>query len=190
MVHLRSFYKSSNNEYRPQGVDIRFDFCAAQTGLSSSLMNNLIRNSIRNYSNVVRRCPYPRGDYYLKDWSLDIREIPSLIPTGRFLINSTNYMDNDEFLWYILLYFNVVNRGIQDMSVAGLGWTRSGLYFIANAVCCSDFLLRFFLEFNINFMGYFTSQTLWYNFIFGFLCFFTYSITLSLFYIWHGNSFF
>lgn len=121
VTHIRTFFKASNNEYRPQGIDTRFDYCATQEGIRSSILNNLIRKAIANYTNVVRRCPLTPGNYYIKDWSIDPRQLPSLIPVGRYLVNLTNYIDNNEFLWYLLLYFNVANYGIQDMSLAGLG---------------------------------------------------------------------
>lgn len=118
---VRSFYKFSNNEYRPMGIQSDVDWCAARAGYFSPLYN-AIRNIGINNSNLLNvHCPLQPGDYYVKDLNVNAGHLPSIIPAGRYLINSSSYKDvnmqSKDWMFNVSLYFSVTNYGIQDLNV-------------------------------------------------------------------------
>lgn len=113
--HMQTFYKHSNNEYRPLFLNARDDYCKSfQTG--SALLNLLLRN-IKNNINFNKPCPWTPGDYFIKDFNFGMDHLPNLIPDGLYILNTTFYRESNMFLFYAQAYFHVTNRGILDLNM-------------------------------------------------------------------------
>ncbi len=115
--YMKSYYKFSNNEYRPMLINSGYDFCAAQEDLANSPLNNLIINAIKNHTNWNRKCPFPPGEYYVKNLNLQAKHMISMIPAGRYLMNISSYIQSNVWLYNISVYGSVANYGIQDMNI-------------------------------------------------------------------------
>lgn len=111
---MQSFYKHSNNEYRPMLIDFREDYC--KSFLKRSVLDVILK-TVDKYVNFNKPCPWPPGDYYVKDFNFGIKHVPSLVPEGRYLINITLYRQPDVFLYYTSVYFRITNYGILDLKV-------------------------------------------------------------------------
>lgn len=114
--HMKSFYKFSNNEYRPAFVDLTTDFCGAELGMTS-IMHSLLKDAWRNLTNIFRPCPFLCGEYYLKDFNFAAYHLPSIVPAGRYFINTTLRVQSNEFLGYTLIYFYINNHGVLDLEM-------------------------------------------------------------------------
>lgn len=115
--YIQTFYKFSNNEYRPMGIHTGYDFCAAQEGLLNSVLNRVIMNILSNNTNWNQKCPFQPGEYYVKNLNFHAKHLPSLVPAGRYLANITSHIQGYEWLYNMSVYFSVSNYGIQDMNV-------------------------------------------------------------------------
>lgn len=79
---VKTYYKFSNNEYRPALIDTSVDICAAQSGLYSSPLFNVFKNVVGNTTNFLdHNCPYPPGTYYVIDMRPDATMFPSVVIT-------------------------------------------------------------------------------------------------------------
>ena len=89
-VTFNTYYKFSNNEYRPSLFETELDLCALQSGLYNTPLFTVFKNAILNISSFMDdngnttnimdlNCPFPPGTYYLKDWSPDSKLIPSVV---------------------------------------------------------------------------------------------------------------
>ena len=67
---MKSFYKFSNNEYRPMLVNTNYDQCAIQNGNGSSPFYTLLLKILVNTTNFYQKCPFLPGEYYIKDFNL------------------------------------------------------------------------------------------------------------------------
>lgn len=115
--HCTGYYQFSNNEYRPMILNVKTDFCAAQSGLLDSLYQNVFTHIWRNKTNIFQNCPIPPGYYYLKDWNFVAADLPNIIPAGRYLVVTDFFANSDELAASTSTYFRVENHGILDMNV-------------------------------------------------------------------------
>lgn len=113
---VKSYYKFSNNEYRPMLINAQFDYCAAQAGFVTSALFTAMMNVFGNNTNINHKCPFPIGEYYVKDVNFRASHLPSLFPTGRYYINLTTHQFT-EFLYTALIYFSIDNYGIKDWTM-------------------------------------------------------------------------
>lgn len=114
---MKSYYKFSNNEYRPMLINYEYDFCDLQEGLYDSPLHTVLMKGFANYTNINRKCPFPPGEYYVKGLNLEARHLPSIIPAGRYLVNLTTYVQNHDWLYNISVYFSCTNYGTLDTSL-------------------------------------------------------------------------
>lgn len=112
---FQSFYKHSNNEYRPMLVDLRDEFC--ESYVKRSIILNVMLKTIGDNINFNKSCPWSPGDYYVKDFNFAIEHMPSLVPEGRYLLNITVNDKSNIIIAYWEVYFRVTNYGILDLSV-------------------------------------------------------------------------
>lgn len=111
VMRMKSYFQFSNNEFRPVGFDTAFDFCAIQAGLSSSPLHAVMMNVLANTTNINRKCPFPPGEYYVKNLNFQARHIPNILPAGRHLINISCYIQSNIWLHNVSIYFSVSNYG-------------------------------------------------------------------------------
>lgn len=114
---MKTYYQFSNNEYRPAYVDVKTDFCASQAGLLSSPMQNLLKKMWGNNTNIFTKCPLLPGEYYTKDWNFDANHLPNIMPSGRYLLNTSISVQFDEMLMNSSIYFHIANNGILDLNM-------------------------------------------------------------------------
>ncbi len=114
--HAQTFYKGSNNEYRPMLLDVRDDYCESYVKHSKMLDFLLGLFEEKNF-NFNKPCPWYPGDYYIKDFNFNIVHWPSIIPEGRYILNFTFYRGPNLFLGYYQIYFAVTNHGLLDLRV-------------------------------------------------------------------------
>lgn len=144
--YITTYLKYSNNEYRPQGIHSGYDFCAAQAGFVSSPLNSLITKMIGNYTNWNRKCPFPPGQYYVKDLNLHASHLPAIIPAGQYIVNVTSSIQSNIWLYNLSMYATVYNYGIQDLNI---GWNFWRL--CRRIEVCRFLFLFFFFSEMINF---------------------------------------
>lgn len=114
--HLKSYYKHSNNEYRPMMINFKDEFCKSYR--SPLATAHLFLAIIGNATNANKPCPFNTGNYYVKDFNFSIKHWPSsFIPEGRHLINFTVYSQPNTFLANIEVYFEVINHSTLDLRV-------------------------------------------------------------------------
>lgn len=114
---MQSFYKFSNNEYRPMLFKVKDDYCSARPGLASLKLVNVLTKMWGNRTNMFQQCPYLPGEYYVKDFNFDASHLPSVIPAGRYLITSFVRTAFSEWFFNASVYFYVANHGILDLGV-------------------------------------------------------------------------
>lgn len=114
---LRAYYKHSNNEYRPMHADIRDDYCKSFPNRSSITPLGILLNIVGEHTNMNKPCPWPTGDYYIKDFNFLPKHLPSLIPEGRHMLNFTVYSEQNAVMCNAELYFSVSNYGILDLRI-------------------------------------------------------------------------
>ncbi len=118
IFHAKSFYKHSNNEYRPMLLDVQGEFCSAKSGSKKPIFLHLLLNVVENYSNIDQPCPWYPSEYFVKDFNFGIEHIPSMVPEGRYCMNVTlKTGEANRFVanWHI--YFRITNYGILDLKV-------------------------------------------------------------------------
>lgn len=99
------------------GVDVTSEWCACQAGLVISPFHTLLQHIWANRTNLFRTCPLPPGSYYLKDWNFSSRDLPSILPAGRYLWNVTGHTEFNEWLFNGSIYFYIANYGIMDLNI-------------------------------------------------------------------------
>lgn len=112
---FQSFFKHSNNEYRPMLVDSRDEFC--ESYVKRSILFDVVMKTVGENINFNKPCPFNPGDYYVKDFNFAIEHMPSLVPEGRYLLNITVNEKSDKIIAYWEIYFSVKNYGILDLSI-------------------------------------------------------------------------
>lgn len=116
--HMKTFYKHSNNEYRPMLLVLRDDFCRSYGNPSPLTPLNIMLTAFGNTSNLNQPCPWNPGEYYVKKFDFSIKHWPtSFVPEGRYILNFTGFHQPDAFLVYYEIYFEIINRGILDLRV-------------------------------------------------------------------------
>lgn len=117
-VIFQTFFKYSNNEYRPFLVKGEVDVCAIQDGYYSSPLLTFFKNLLGNNSNLLnQKCPYLVGEYYFKEIRFQASNLPSVFPHGQYILNITAYTQNNELVFYTAIYFYVTNYGLQDLTI-------------------------------------------------------------------------
>lgn len=117
--NMKGYYKFSNNEYRPILMDTTVDYCAEQPGTASAALKNFLKSIWRNSSNFFDKaplCPMLRGEFYIKDWNFSASDLPSIMPSGRYLVNTTGYAPNGS-VFNTSMYFLIANYGILDLNM-------------------------------------------------------------------------
>lgn len=114
--HMDTYYKHSNNEYRPMLIVLRDDYCKSYPSRSSLNALGLLLIAYGNHTNINKPCPWNPGDYYVKDFNLSIKHWPIFVPEGRHKLNFTVY-SQAVFVVYFEVYFEVKNHGILDLRV-------------------------------------------------------------------------
>ncbi len=112
---VQTFYKHSNNEYRPMLVDYRGEYC--ESYVKGSTMISYVLNALGEHINFNKPCPWSPGDYYVKDFNFGIKHVPSLIPEGRYMINITLNTESNIIVAYWQIYARVTNYGTLDLNV-------------------------------------------------------------------------
>lgn len=101
-------------------IDHSADLCAESVQpdqlLTSSLIN-LLKTIWSNNTNFFRKCPYPPGEYYLKDWNFSASDLPNVIPAGRYMFRDFVQTGDYESIFNTSTYFSVSNYGTLDMNV-------------------------------------------------------------------------
>lgn len=120
--HIRSYYKNSNNEYRPMLLYIKDEFCKSYTNRTAISPVSILLKIVGKYINFNMPCPWPPGTYFIKDFNFNIKDIPSFIPEGRHMLNFTVYFQPDVLLINFKVYFQVTNHGILDLRVGWVSW--------------------------------------------------------------------
>lgn len=114
---MKTFYKFSNNEYRPALVHFTTDYCASYAGLFNSPVQNMFKKLWENKTNAFQPCPIMPGEYYLKDWHFDASSLPSIFPVGRYLTKNVFLTESNELVMNNSFYFYVANYGILDLNM-------------------------------------------------------------------------
>lgn len=114
---MQSFYKFSNNEYRPILIHVRDNYCSEQQGLSSRKLVSLLATMFSNHTNIFQACPYLPGEYYIKDFNFGASHLPNVIPAGRYVITTVVRTEFNDLLFKISIYFSVANHGILDLGM-------------------------------------------------------------------------
>lgn len=94
-------------------INAQFDYCAIQAGFSSSPLFTAMMNVFGDNTNINHKCPFPKGEYYVKDVNFRASHLPSVFPAGRYYINITTHQF-DEFLYTALVYFSIDDYGVKD----------------------------------------------------------------------------
>lgn len=142
MAKVKMFYQFSNNEYRPVLIDFSGNICASVSGSTGVTFWKVMKNALGNKTNIVQRCPYQRGEYYIKDFNFNASHLPSILPVGRYLIKIHLSTYNNEPFHNVSIYFNVANYGILDLN---MGWYLSIHHLSQTAVF--QFLQKWFSGF-------------------------------------------
>lgn len=115
---MRTYYKYSNNEYKPTLINANEDVCAVKEGLYISPLYNFVHAFYGKYSNMFsQKCPFLPGEYYVKDFNLQATELPGIFPHGQFLVNHTVFAQFNDWLFNVSAYFQVTNYGVQDFNL-------------------------------------------------------------------------
>lgn len=114
---FKTFYQFSNNEYRPILIDAELDFCALQAGHYKSPLHAAIMHVYGNHTNINRQCPFPVGEYFVKDLNAQVDHLPSIVPSGRYLIKSTAYQQCNDFGYNISVYVTISNYGTTNIEM-------------------------------------------------------------------------
>lgn len=87
-VHIVAYRQFSNNEYRKFLVDVWEDICKAVKGGTGNLLTRIVMEKTRDYTNVVRPCPYTPGIYYtkMKNMQMDTMNFGQILPSGRYRV--------------------------------------------------------------------------------------------------------
>ncbi|KAH8247001.1 hypothetical protein KR032_006476 [Drosophila birchii] len=83
---------SSISEY----FSINIDYCKLLRGMQSHYILKMIYSEIRRFSNFLLECPYKMDThYYLKDFNIDTKVLPSYLPEMDFISElEINYKKN------------------------------------------------------------------------------------------------
>lgn len=111
---LKTYFKFSNNEFRPMGIDSSFEYCGISNGFYTSPLFNFVKNIIKNYTNIYEKCPVPVGEYYIRNFNFQAQHLPMIVPAGQYLANMSLHIQSNEFLANFLVYFSVTNYGIDQ----------------------------------------------------------------------------
>ena len=114
---MRSFYKFSNNEYRPMLIDVTVNYCEAEQGIFTSPLHKYLKTVWINYSNMFQTCPIPPGEYYIKNFNFRSHHLPSIAPAGRYLMNTTIRVQNNDIFINTSVYFYIANHGVLDLDI-------------------------------------------------------------------------
>lgn len=116
---FKTFYQFSNNEYRPILVssNAQIDYCAIQAGKYNSPLHTAIMNVLGNHTNINRKCPFPPGEYFVTDLNAQVTHLPNIVPSGRYLINSTAYQQFNDWVYNISIYVTISNYGTTDFGM-------------------------------------------------------------------------
>lgn len=88
-------------------IDSEVDFCAVQAGIYASPLHTVVMNVFGNHTNMNRKCPFPAGEYYVNDVNAQNVSFPSFVPVGRYLVNSTAYQQNNDWVYNLSIYLSV-----------------------------------------------------------------------------------
>lgn len=113
---MKTFYKFSNNEYRPVYVDTSIDYCENEKSGLESVLQEVLKKAWHNKTNFFAKCPVRTGNYYLNDWNPTATDLPSIVPAGRYLFN-TFVFNYKESVLNTSVYFQVFNYGILDLNM-------------------------------------------------------------------------
>lgn len=100
---MKSYYKFSNNEYRPVYINIVTNFCDGM----NSVFQKYLFNMFGNYTNIFQPCPLWPGEYYIKNFNFAAQHLPSIIPAGRYLVNTSAYTQSNDWLFNTSVYFYI-----------------------------------------------------------------------------------
>lgn len=70
-----------------------------------------------NHTNINRQCPFPAGEYFVKDLNAQVDHLPSIVPSGRYLIKSTAYQQFNDFGYNLSVYVTISNYGTTNIEM-------------------------------------------------------------------------
>ncbi|XP_034652188.1 uncharacterized protein LOC117891107 [Drosophila subobscura] len=86
-----------------QIFDITFDVCKAIRDRNRKLLIDFLVRTLARNSNVVMRCPFPKGNYYSKN--ISVNDLPPMLTETEFMANF------DLFIPKVAVVLNVTLQG-------------------------------------------------------------------------------